>query len=175
MRYSDEGGMTSSKQEKILKRFREGEFNVLVGTSVIEEGLDVRKCSLVVKFDGVDNYREYVQSKGRARAENSKYVVFAEQSMVVEVENNMEVLTLYSHCFAQDALASISLTSLTITDIGIRFSYMYMFNLTARNACTRKGLEGKIYPKETRDTISMSYFLGTSLVIMNIQGHMKQF
>ena len=100
MRYSDQGGMTSHKQEKILKRFREGEFNVLVGTSVIEEGLDVRKCSLVVKFDGVDNYREYVQSKGRARAENSKYVVFAEQSKTARVESDIEVLTLYSPCFA---------------------------------------------------------------------------
>lgn len=65
---SDSGTMTSKKQEKILKRFREGEFNVLISTSVVEEGLDVRKCNLVVKFDCLDNFREYVQSKGRARA-----------------------------------------------------------------------------------------------------------
>ena len=93
LRGSDSGGMTSSKQERILKRFREGEFNVLVATSVVEEGLDVRKCNLVVRFDGVDNYRQYVQSKGRARAEGSKFIVLAEQSMAPEVSSDLEVLS----------------------------------------------------------------------------------
>ena len=91
MRGSDHGGMTSKKQEQILRRFREGEFNVLIATSVVEEGLDVRKCNLVVRFDGLDNYREYVQSKGRARAAESRYVVLAEQSKIQDVISNIEV------------------------------------------------------------------------------------
>ena len=71
--------MKSNEQSKILTRFKAVDFNVLVATSVVEEGLDVRKCNLVVRFDGMNNYREYAQSKGRARAKNSKFIVMAEE------------------------------------------------------------------------------------------------
>eukprot|EP00795_Rhopilema_esculentum_P002763 gene2763-983_t len=82
--------MTSKNQEKILRRFRSMEFNVLVATSVVEEGLDVRKCNLVVRFDGLQNYREYVQSKGRARAKNSKFVILSRQEEIESTEYQLE-------------------------------------------------------------------------------------
>ena len=69
--------MQSKEQSKILAEFKAAAFNVLVATSVVEEGLDVRKCNLVVRFDGMNNYREYAQSKGRARAKDSKFIVMA--------------------------------------------------------------------------------------------------
>lgn len=71
--------MRSNEQSKILTAFKAAEFNVLVATSVVEEGLDVRKCNLVVRFDGMNNYREYAQSKGRARAKDSKFIVMASE------------------------------------------------------------------------------------------------
>lgn len=82
--------MKSSQQSTILKQFKNGEFNVLVSTSVVEEGLDVRKCNLVVRFDGLMNYREYAQSKGRARARHSKFIVMAEEGDAAE-EMNMQM------------------------------------------------------------------------------------
>lgn len=88
---SDGGTMTSKKQENILQRFRTSKFNVLISTSVVEEGLDVRKCNLVVRFDGLNNYREYVQSKGRARAAKSRFVILAEKSNFDEVQNDWKV------------------------------------------------------------------------------------
>ena len=85
--------MRSNEQSKILTRFKAAEFNVLVATSVVEEGLDVRKCNLVVRFDGMNNYREYAQSKGRARAKDSKFIVMAcEGEEFVDTERQLKVI-----------------------------------------------------------------------------------
>eukprot|EP00794_Sanderia_malayensis_P019899 gene19899-21843_t len=83
--------MTSRKQEKILRSFRNAGFNVLVSTSVVEEGVDIRKCNLVIKFDGISNYREYVQSKGRARAAEASFVVFASKESANEAKRDLQM------------------------------------------------------------------------------------
>lgn len=67
--------MNFMKQQETLTKFRTGEFNVLVGTSVVEEGVDIPKCNLVVMFDFPQNYRAFVQSRGRGRAKDAKYVM----------------------------------------------------------------------------------------------------
>lgn len=51
--------------------FRNGHLNVLVCTDILEEGIDISYCNLVVKFDMVKSFRSYVQSKGRARHQSS--------------------------------------------------------------------------------------------------------
>jgi endoribonuclease Dicer len=57
----------------LVVRFLNGHVNVLVASDVLEEGIDIQKCNLVVKFDMPKTYRSYVQSKGRARHQSSKY------------------------------------------------------------------------------------------------------
>jgi hypothetical protein len=57
----------------LVVRFANGQVNVLVASEVLEEGIDIQKCNLIVKFDMPKNYRSYVQSKGRARFRSSKY------------------------------------------------------------------------------------------------------
>lgn len=79
-------GMEWKDQQQVeLNKFRKGETKVIVSTSVVEEGLDIQKCDLVVRYSGVNNYTSFVQSAGRARKENSKFVllVFEEDKQVV--------------------------------------------------------------------------------------------
>ncbi|KIX05476.1 uncharacterized protein Z518_06348 [Rhinocladiella mackenziei CBS 650.93] len=63
-------------QNENLEKFRRGELNLCVATSVLEEGIDVPAINLVVCFDERPNLRSFVQSRGRARHQDSKYVLF---------------------------------------------------------------------------------------------------
>ncbi|KAK7066036.1 hypothetical protein SK128_000916 [Halocaridina rubra] len=65
---------------KSLDKFRNGVANFIVSTSVLEEGVDIRCCNLVIRFDKPMNYRAYVQSRGRSRADSSRYVLMVEDA-----------------------------------------------------------------------------------------------
>ncbi|EGK96757.1 AGAP002836-PB [Anopheles gambiae str. PEST] len=64
------------KQEEVLKRFRMHECNLLIGTSVLEEGIELPKCNLVIRWNSPANYRSYAQCKGRAKAPGAYHVLF---------------------------------------------------------------------------------------------------
>ena len=70
--------MNVNKQHEVLENFRKEKINLLVATSVVEEGIDVPQCNLVIRFDFPPNIRSYIQSKGRARAKPSKYILMIE-------------------------------------------------------------------------------------------------
>ena len=53
---------------------------LLVATSVLEEGLDVAHCDLVVRLQGVQSLIGFIQSRGRARKQNSQMLVLASAS-----------------------------------------------------------------------------------------------
>ena len=72
--------MDFKKQNDVLKKFRLREINVLVGTSVVEEGVDIPRCNLVVMFDFPQNFRAFVQSRGRGRAKGAKYVMLVPEN-----------------------------------------------------------------------------------------------
>ncbi|CAN8009744.1 unnamed protein product [Ixodes pacificus] len=63
------------RQEEVLQKFRARECNLLVATSVVEEGIEVPRCNLVVRFDPPENLRAYMLSKGKAKAAHSRYFV----------------------------------------------------------------------------------------------------
>ena len=76
--YTEESMAERRRIQEILSRFKAKELNVLISTSVVEEGLDVRSCNLVIKYDFPATFRSYVQSKGRARKKPSKYIMFVD-------------------------------------------------------------------------------------------------
>ncbi|GAA5903989.1 hypothetical protein JCM6882_003794 [Rhodosporidiobolus microsporus] len=71
--------MQWAEQADVLTAFGEGETNLLVATSVVEEGLDVQPCNFDVRFDLYTTHIAYIQSRGRARAAGSHYVLFVER------------------------------------------------------------------------------------------------
>ncbi|MEM2000510.1 MAG: helicase-related protein [Candidatus Caldarchaeum sp.] len=57
--------MTQEEQRSILQRFREGGINVLVATSIGEEGLDIPECGYVIFYEPAVSGIRYVQRRGR--------------------------------------------------------------------------------------------------------------
>ena len=51
------------RQEEALRKFRSQECNLVIATQELEEGIDVPKCNLVVRFDPPQDYRSYALSK----------------------------------------------------------------------------------------------------------------
>lgn len=58
-------GMNQKQQLEQLRRFREGEINVLIATSVGEEGLDVPAADLVILYEPVASAIRAIQRRGR--------------------------------------------------------------------------------------------------------------
>ncbi|XP_048244529.1 serine-rich adhesin for platelets-like isoform X2 [Haliotis rufescens] len=72
-------GRVYRKQEETLRKFRMQELNLLISTSVLEEGVDIPKCNLVVRFDPPKDYRSYTLAKGRARSRDAEYIILVER------------------------------------------------------------------------------------------------
>jgi ERCC4-related helicase len=78
--------MTHQNLMKNIEDFKRDKINVLIATSVIEEGLDVSTCNLVISINEVLNVKSFIQTKGRARQKNSKFVFLCaeEEKLVVD-------------------------------------------------------------------------------------------
>ncbi len=62
---AEDPGLSQKKQLEIISSFREGLYNVLVATSVAEEGLDIPSVDLVVFYEPVPSEIRSIQRRGR--------------------------------------------------------------------------------------------------------------
>lgn len=69
-------GMTVQQQARTLQNIAQRQYNVIVATSVAEEGVDLPQCDLVIELEAPDCVRALVQVRGRARKPDSQFVVF---------------------------------------------------------------------------------------------------
>ncbi|KAF5086430.1 ATP-dependent RNA helicase SrmB [anaerobic digester metagenome] len=65
-----EKGLTQKKQKEIIKDFKKGVYDVLISTSVAEEGIDIPSVDLVVLYEPVPSEIRMIQRRGRTGRKN---------------------------------------------------------------------------------------------------------
>ncbi|XP_050092159.1 endoribonuclease Dicer [Anopheles aquasalis] len=75
MEESIEHIIIAKHDRQVIKKFRKHQINVLCATNVLEEGIDLQMCNIVIMFDEPLSYSSYMQSKGRARMKSSTYLL----------------------------------------------------------------------------------------------------
>ena len=66
-----EKGLTQKEQKEIIKAFKIGEYDVLLSTSVAEEGIDIPAVDLVILYEPVPSEVRMIQRRGRTGRKHS--------------------------------------------------------------------------------------------------------
>jgi len=76
---SGDAAFSYTEMNRNLSAFKTGKANVLISTSVIQEGIDVPSCNLVVCFDAqsIVSGKDLLQLSGRARASQGRLVILS--------------------------------------------------------------------------------------------------
>ncbi|WP_297216778.1 DEAD/DEAH box helicase family protein [Thermoplasma sp.] len=75
-------GLSQDQQRKIIDDFKNNVYNVLIATSIAEEGLDIPDTDFVIFYEAVPSEIRYIQRKGRTgRSRNGQvYILVFENS-----------------------------------------------------------------------------------------------
>ncbi|CAM9357622.1 unnamed protein product [Scytosiphon promiscuus] len=71
--------VTKAKAQASIEAFRSGSVNLLLATNVAEEGMDIPAANCVIRYDPMEHAVSMVQGRGRARMEDSSFVVLRER------------------------------------------------------------------------------------------------
>ena len=85
--------LTLKKLNEIIYNFNEDKFDILIGTSAIEEGLDIQSCNAVLALVELNTPKSFIQIKGRARKSNSHFYVFTNSAKIakLKIENFIKI------------------------------------------------------------------------------------
>lgn len=50
-----------NEQKEVISKFRTGKINLLIATTVAEEGLDIKECNIIIRYGLVTNEIAMVQ------------------------------------------------------------------------------------------------------------------
>lgn len=80
-----ETGLKQKKQIETVRRFRDGEFDVMITTRVGEEGLDISEVNTVIFYDNVPSSIRYIQRRGRTgRKDAGRLIVLVAKGTIDE-------------------------------------------------------------------------------------------
>ena len=84
------GGLKQKEQIEILNEFRRGDLNIIVATSVGEEGLDITSTNAVIFYEPVPSEIRTIQRRGRTGRKNDGevFVLIAKDTMDEVFENS---------------------------------------------------------------------------------------
>ena len=78
--------LTLKKLNEIISNFNEDKFDILIGTSAIEEGLDIQSCNAVLALVELNTPKSFIQIKGRARKSNSHFYIFTNSAKAAKLK-----------------------------------------------------------------------------------------
>ncbi|XP_071957152.1 uncharacterized protein [Antedon mediterranea] len=100
-------GMSVSKQRQALQCITRKMYQVIVATSVAEEGVDIPQCDLVILLYTPSTTTALVQLRGRARRKDSRLIILQNDATqddiyrLLENEKNMEKVIADIYCEQQ--------------------------------------------------------------------------
>ena len=90
-----DGQSWAGGQAAIIQDFHQGACQLLICTSVLEEGIDVASCDLDIRYSGVNTLIQFIQSRGRARCAGSRFVIIGsheEQEQAISLASQERVM-----------------------------------------------------------------------------------
>jgi len=78
-----------SHQLKTIEEFKKKTLNLLVSTSVAEEGFDMPECNLVISFNEIQTIQSFIQMRGRARKKGSKFIILIPEHKKKEMRERL--------------------------------------------------------------------------------------
>lgn len=78
-------------------RFRQRECNVLIGTKVLEEGIDLPRCNLVISYNIPLSYKSYLKSKSRAKTLDAHYILMFDEESTSSILSRLKLYEEINH------------------------------------------------------------------------------
>jgi len=77
-----EKGLSQKKQKEIIRAFRMGNYQVLISTSVAEEGIDIPSVDLVILYEPVPSEIRMIQRRGRTgrKSQGRMYILITKET-----------------------------------------------------------------------------------------------
>ncbi|XP_074512255.1 ATP-dependent RNA helicase DHX58 [Sebastes fasciatus] len=130
--------MTQHEQADTIRNFRLGKLNLLISTSVAEEGLDIPECNLVVRYGLLTNEIAQQQASGRARAKDSTYSVVAQKG---GREVRRELTNEYLEELTGKAIAQVQ--EINLHEFGTKITELQTQAVICRKLAERRKVEKK--------------------------------
>ena len=118
----------------IIRQFNEDEFNILIGTSAIEEGLDIQSCNAVLALVELRTPKSFIQIKGRARKSNSDFIIFTNSAKEVKtrIETFLKIGLKINELFKDDIVKDFRRENY----IAEKEDFLYIFNDSSHSKLT---------------------------------------
>ncbi|KAL8829952.1 MAG: hypothetical protein Q9191_001707 [Dirinaria sp. TL-2023a] len=153
-------------QKDTLDDLRSGQKNLVIATSVLEEGVDVSACNVVICFEKPPNLVSFIQRRGRARKAKSKYVLmFPENDQQVAVATYEDLEERMKEMYMDEMRQLQELEKLEATEKGHR-----EFKIESTGYASLPSIF--IVPEDeafAAKTHSNSYHRGTGTMLINVE------